>query len=61
LRGRARADLPDAGAGLDYIFPGMGESLAEWIITAPGGEQMILQMAYFDRTRDPSPPTSARS
>jgi hypothetical protein len=39
----------------------MGESLAEWIITAPGGEQMILQMAYFDRTRDPSPSTSARS
>jgi hypothetical protein len=48
-----RAERQDAGAGLDDIFPGMGEGLAEWIITAPGGEQMILQMAYFDRTRDP--------
>jgi hypothetical protein len=35
------------------IFPGMGDGLAEWIITAPGGEQMVLQMAYFDRSRDP--------
>jgi hypothetical protein len=35
------------------IFYGMGEGLAEWIVTAPGGEQMMLQMAYFDRTRSP--------
>jgi hypothetical protein len=35
------------------IFYGMGEGLAEWIITAPGGEQMMLQMAYFDRAREP--------
>jgi Nucleotidyl transferase AbiEii toxin, Type IV TA system len=47
-----RAERQDASAGLDDIFPGMGEGLAEWIITAPGGEQMILQMAYFDRTRE---------
>jgi hypothetical protein len=31
----------------------MGEGLAEWIITAPGGEQMMLQVAYFDRSRGP--------
>ena len=31
----------------------MGEGLAEWIVTAPGGEQMMLQMAYFDRARRP--------
>jgi hypothetical protein len=31
----------------------MGESLAEWIVTAPDGAQMMLQMAYFDRGRDP--------
>jgi len=31
----------------------MGEGLAEWIVTAPGGEQMMLQMAYFDRARSP--------
>jgi len=31
----------------------MDEGLAEWIVTAPGGEQMLLQMAYFDRGREP--------
>jgi hypothetical protein len=31
----------------------MGEGLAEWIVTAPGGEQMLLQLAYFDRGREP--------
>jgi Nucleotidyl transferase AbiEii toxin, Type IV TA system len=35
------------------MFPDIGEGLAEWIVTAPGGEQMILQLAYFDRGRDP--------
>ena len=40
-------------AGLADIFEGMGEGLAEWIVTAPGGEQMVLQMAYFDRARRP--------
>jgi hypothetical protein len=31
----------------------MGEGLAEWIITAPGGRQMMLQMSYFDRGHQP--------
>ena len=43
----------DKTAGLADIFYGMGEGLAEWIVTAPGGEQMMLQMAYFDRARRP--------
>jgi len=43
----------DKTAGLADIFPGMGEGLAEWIVTAPGGRQMMLQMAYFDRGREP--------
>ena len=43
----------DQSAGLEDIFYGMGEGLAEWIITAPGGQQTMLQMAYFDRTRGP--------
>ena len=30
-----------------------GEGLAEWIVTAPGGEQMALQLAYYDRGREP--------
>jgi|SRR5208283_4959578 len=40
-------------AALEDIFEGMGEGLAEWIITAPSGQQTMLQMAYFDRTRGP--------
>lgn len=47
------ADRQDKSGGLADIFEGMGEGLAEWIITAPAGEQMMLQMAYFDRTRGP--------
>src|SRR5213078_1253795 len=43
----------DKTGGLADIFYGMGEGLAEWIVTAPGGEQMMLQMAYFDRARRP--------
>jgi hypothetical protein len=47
------AERQDGTAGLGDIFPGMDQGLAEWIVTAPGGEQMMLQMAYFDRTRGP--------
>jgi sulfur relay (sulfurtransferase) DsrF/TusC family protein len=47
---RERRDKAD---GLGDIFCGLGEGMAEWIITAPGGEQMMLQMAYFDRARRP--------
>ena len=47
------AERQDKTAGLSDIFPGMGEGLAEWIVTSPGGDQMALQMAYFDRGRDP--------
>jgi hypothetical protein len=46
-------DRRDKTAGLADVFYGMGEGLAEWIVTAPGGEQMMLQMAYFDRSRRP--------
>jgi Nucleotidyl transferase AbiEii toxin, Type IV TA system len=47
------AERRDKGGALDDIFYGMGDGLAEWIVTAPGGEQMMLQMAYFDRARRP--------
>jgi hypothetical protein len=43
----------DKVSGLGDIFYGLGDGLAEWIVTAPGGEQMMLQMAYFDRSRRP--------
>jgi len=35
----------DQAVGLADVFPGMGEGLAEWIVTAADGEQMLLQMA----------------
>ena len=43
------AERWDKASALADMFYGMGEGLAEWIITAPGGEQMLLQMAYSDR------------
>jgi hypothetical protein len=43
----------DKAGGLGDIFYGLGEGMAEWIVTAPGGEQMMLQMAYFGRARRP--------
>ena len=39
--------------GLSDMFPDIGEGLAEWIVTAAAGEQMLLQLAYFDRGRQP--------
>jgi hypothetical protein len=47
------AERQDKTGGLADIFAGMGDGLAEWIVTAPGGRQMMLQMAYFDRERRP--------
>ena len=43
----------DKAGGLADIFYGLGEGLAEWIVTGPDGDQMMLQMAYFDRARRP--------
>ncbi len=47
------AERQDMQAGLSDIFPGMGEGLAEWVVTGQGGEEMVLQLAYFDRMRAP--------
>jgi hypothetical protein len=47
------AERQDVAAGLADVFYEMGEGLAEWIVTAPGGEQMMLQMAYFERDCPP--------
>lgn len=48
-----RAERQDTTGGLGDIFYGMGDGLAEWLVTAPGGQQMTLQMSYFDRARRP--------
>jgi len=47
------AERQDTTGGLGDIFYGMGDGLAEWIVTAPDGQQMTLQMSYFDRARRP--------
>ncbi len=47
------AQREDNAEGMSDIFEGMDEGLAEWTVTAPDGQQMMLQMAYFDRTRQP--------
>lgn len=47
------AERQDKAAGLAEVFEGMDEGLAEWIITTPDGREMMLQMAYFDRGRQP--------
>jgi hypothetical protein len=39
--------------GLEDLFEGMGDGLAEWVITAPGGQETVLQMAYFGRNHGP--------
>jgi hypothetical protein len=43
----------DMLTGLADIFEGMGEGLAEWIVTAPDGHQTMLQLSYFDREHEP--------
>jgi hypothetical protein len=43
----------DSASDLADIFDGMGDGLAEWLVTGPDGAQMMLQMAYFERDRRP--------
>jgi hypothetical protein len=38
----------DQPAGLADLFPDMGEGLAEWIVTAPGGAQMMLHSPDYE-------------
>lgn len=47
------AEREDGAAGLGEIFEGMGDGLAEWTVTAPDGQRMMLQLAYFDRAAQP--------
>ncbi len=48
-----RAERRDRTDGLEDLFEGMSEGLAEWIITAPDGQQTMLQIAHFDRNHGP--------
>lgn len=54
LRGAGfTVERQDDAEDLADIFPGMGEGLAEWVVSAPGGEELTVQLAYFDRDREP--------
>ena len=54
LRGAGyTVEREDSRSDLADIFDGLGDGLAEWLITGPDGAQMMLQMAYFERDRRP--------
>src|ERR1022692_2977936 len=42
-----------AAAGHGFALAGGNALIAHGIITAPGGQETMLQMAYFDRNRGP--------
>ena len=35
----------DDAVDLADVFPGLGEGLAEWLVTDPGGEELTVQLA----------------
>ena len=41
-----QVEQPDTD-GLADIWEGLGTGLAEWTVTAPGGQQILPQLAYF--------------
>jgi Nucleotidyl transferase AbiEii toxin, Type IV TA system len=47
------AEPQDKVGWLSEVFYGAGDGLAEWLVTAPDGRQMALQMAYFGRSGAP--------
>lgn len=48
-----RAERQDRDSGLGEAFYGFDAGLAEWVVTSPRGEQTVLQIAQFDRSRPP--------
>lgn len=48
-----QVERQDRESGLGEVFYGFGQGLIEWVVTSPGGEQTILQIAHFDRNHAP--------
>lgn len=48
-----RVERVERFGDLAAVWEGLTDNLAEWIVTAPGGERLMLQMANVDRSRDP--------
>ena len=47
------AQRQNRGGGLDEVFYGFEDGLIEWTVTGPGGQRTVLQIAHFDRNRNP--------
>ncbi len=47
------AERHDDVSDLAEVFYGMGDGMAEWIVTAPDGQQTMQQLAYFDPSHRP--------
>jgi Nucleotidyl transferase AbiEii toxin, Type IV TA system len=47
------AERQDKTGGLADIFEGMGEQMAEWLLTTADNQQTKLQMAYIERHNPP--------
>jgi Nucleotidyl transferase AbiEii toxin, Type IV TA system len=47
------AEREDGASDLGNLFPGFSEDLIEWVVTAPEGRQIRLQLAYIGRSRAP--------
>jgi hypothetical protein len=45
------AERQNRDTGLEEVFYGFGDGLAEWIVTGPGGQQTVLQITYFERNQ----------
>lgn len=50
-----RRDQTSDVADLFEGFEGFEDGFAEWIVTEPGGRQILLQMAHIERARRPVP------
>jgi hypothetical protein len=48
-----RVERVDLAAGVADVFGVMDDGLVEWHVAASDGRRMVLQMAYFDRGRNP--------
>ncbi len=49
------AERQNRDSGLDEVFYGFEEGLIVWIVAGPDGQRTVLQIAHFDRNRNPVP------
>jgi hypothetical protein len=49
------AERQNRDGGLGEVFYGFDDGLVEWTVSGPDGQQTILQIAHFDRSRTPVP------